>query len=290
MQKLKKILRRWENLIASGIFVATLVVLLSGVVRPGFTCVTGDMRARYEARIPVELEETYLDAERMNVGLGAAAVGGWDGLGDALAIGGRVFVRHTHRASPRYYHLVVNRYFQSNAFVYVPTQRRADTHYRIAADTRMDQILDELAQAYPEGVIAAGAVRLTPFRSIAMSAPAITGEPITQRAVRYYTRPLEAAVESWAYVVLVAARNDDAQLAALLPPPAGRTIPAGQALALRLASAPSTLDPATLAHNAVSVGQLLKDAVVAQGELALYPIAHAQRCVPAANVTSLPPR
>ncbi|GEM_PF-2037291 len=271
-------LRQREIALAAVLMALSIGVLLSGAVEPTFTCLNGDMRSRYDAQVPPELADLYLDAERMDVGFGAAALGGWEGLGDALALGGRVFVRHTNRASPRYYHLASNRYFQSNAFVYVPARRAPSERIRLDADTRVDQLLDRLARDYPQGVIATGALRFAPFKTIAMSAPAIAGDPVAQRAVRYYTRPMEIAEESWAYVVLIAARDESGRLAGLVPPASIRTVPAGQALALRLRTAPLTQDGPALADNAVSVGQLLKDAMVMEGELALYPIASVLPC------------
>jgi hypothetical protein len=280
MQRVVVFLRRYESAIAALAIAAGITVLAFGFVPPTVTCVVGDMRWRYDALVPAQIANVHLDAQRLGVGFGAAAIGGWDGLGDALAVGGRVFVRHTNRAAPRYYGLAVNRYFQSNAFVYVPARRAPDVSYRLDANTRMDQLLETLARAYPQGVVAAGVLRFAPLRTIAMSAPAVAGEPVTQRAVRYYTRPMEDVKESWAYVVLAAARAGDERLAAVLPPAAMRTIPAGHALALRLRAAPT--DTATApAENAVSVGQLLRDAIAVEGQLALYPISHTFACAEA---------
>jgi hypothetical protein len=239
MQRLIVVPRRYETAVAALAIAAGINVLAFGLVPPAITCIVGDMRWRYDAQVPPQIADVYLDAQRLGIGFGAAAVGGWDGLGDALAVGGRVFVRHTNRAAPRYYGLAVNRYFQSNAFVYVPVRRAPDVSYRIDANTRMDQLLENLARAYPQGVMAAGVLRFAPLRTIAMSAPAVAGEPVTQRAVRYYRRPMEDVKKSWAYVVLAAARADDERLAAVLPPAVVRTIPAGHALALRLRAAPA---------------------------------------------------
>ena len=278
------VLRRYESAIAALAILSGLSVLALGLLPPTLTCIIGDMRWRYEARVPPQIADVYFDAQRIGVGFGAAAVAGWEGLGDALAVDGRVFVRHTRRAAPRYYGLAVNRYFQSNAFVYIPTQRSPNAYFQLDGDTRMDRLLENLARAYPPGVMAAGVLRFAPLRTIAMSAPAVAGEPVTQYAARYYQRPLEEVKESWAYVVLAAARDDE-RLVAMFPPAVVRTIPAGHALALRLGAAPAA-SAAALAQNAVAVGQLLKDAVATQGQLALYPILIANLCADARAATT----
>lgn len=278
MQRAVVFLRRHETAIAALAIVAGIAVLGFGLVPPTVTCVVGDMRWRYDARVPRQIADVYLDARRIGIGFGAAAVGGWEGLGDALAVDGRVFVRHTHRAAPRYYGLAVNRYFQTNAFVYVPAWRTPIGSYRLEPNMSVDRLLEKLADAYPPGVIAAGVLRFAPLRTIAMSAPAVASEPVTRHAERYYTRPMEDVKESWAYVVLAAARVDDDRLAAALPPAAMRTIPTGHALALRLRGAP--MGSAT-AQNALAVGQLLKDAIAVEGQLALFPISHTLECAEA---------
>jgi len=262
--------QRYETIAVVVVFAAAAGIVASGWLQPGTTCVVGDMRWRYDAMVPPQIAELHLDAERMQVGLGAAAIGGWDGLGDALVVGGQAFVRHTNHASPRDYGLVSNRYFQSNAFVYVPSPSAPQKIYRVQDNTRMEELLQQLAHAYPSGVVAAGALRFAPLRMIAMSKAAIAGESVLAHAAGYYTHPMEQAPESWAYVVLIAA-DDDTRLAALLPPKPLRTIPAGQALALQLRAAPSSALPRM--EDAVAVGQLLKDATVLEGQLALYPIA-----------------
>ncbi len=279
MQRFVALLRRYESMLALLVVAAGLGAIALGLVSPTLTCVTGDMQSRYHAHVPPALTEVYLDAARMEMGLGAAAVGGWEGLGDALAVDGRVFVRHTNRASPRYYQLTSNRYFQSNAFVSVPEKRAPHGYYRIDADTRMDRLLETLAREYPHGVMAAGAIHFAPLRSIAMSAAAIADKPVMQYAARYYTHPMENVKQNWAYVVLIAARDGaDGALATMLPPEAVRTIPAGHALALRLRESPAAPGALPLAENAISVGQLLKDAVAVEGKIALYPIAHLSAC------------
>lgn len=269
--------RRYESAAAALVISAGITIFASGLVPPTGTCVVGDMRWRYDARVPPDIRDVYLDARRIGVGFGAAAVGGWNGLGDALAVDGRVYVRHTNRAAPRYYDLAVNRYFQSNAFVFVPAGRSPSAFYRLEVETHMDQLLENLARAYPQGVIAAGVLRFAPLRTIAMSAPAVSGEPVTRRAVRYYTRPMEKVGDSWAYVVIVTARAGEDHLAAALPPTAMRSLASGHALALRLRAWPVDTTPA-LAQNAVAVGQLLKDARAVDGRLSLYPISHLAAC------------
>ncbi len=288
MQRLIAFCRHYEFALAALILLGSIGALVLLPPSAAVTCVVGDMQARYDAHIPADLSQTYFDAEQMAAGFGVAALGGWDGLGDALAAGGRVFVRHTNRASPRYYELAMNRYFQSNAFVYIPRGRVASGDFRIDETTRMDQLLELLARRFPQGVIAVGLVRFSSLRTIAIAAAAVADKPVTQHAVRYYTRPMETVSDSWAYVVLIAAREEE-RLAALLPPASMRTIPAGHALALRLREAPLTGHVLPTPESAVAVGQLLKDATAVEGQLALFPISHTFVCRDA-RATSAPAR
>ncbi len=288
MRSLKRFFRRYEIALAFLVVLGGLAIILFGSPSPSTTCLNGDMRWRYAAQVPPAIAEVYLDAERINVGLGAAAIGGWDGLGDALAVGGRVFVRHTNRRSPKYYELTSNRYFQSNAFVYVPAARLAEAYYNVGAATSLDRLLTSLLHEYPGGIIAAGALRFASMRTIAMAAPAISGKAVMFNTTGYYTRPMENLKNAWGYVVLITAPND-ARLASILPPLAARTAPSGHALVLQLPDAPDAGATSSL-ENTVAVGQLLKDSTATEGQLAIYPIERIVECDDAKTSLNALPR
>lgn len=240
-------------------------------LRPVDTCVVGDMAARLAGEVPESLREVYLDAQQIQVGLGAAAVGGWESLGDALVTEGRVWLRTTHRGSPRYYRTVSNPYFQSNAFVHVPAARAHAGTMRVARGTSMRQLGEELASRYPRGVIAAGGLEFAALHTIAIAMAAIDGHPVLKNAARYYTRPMESRRAVKAYVVMLAARAEtpwpDALRRRMLPP-AGETGLVALAHALSLDNAP----------GGEAVGQILASSLIAGGELALYPVTRVGEC------------
>lgn len=248
-------------------------------------CVAGDLTARAQARVPDNIREKYLDASNMLFGLGSAAIGGWEGLGDAIAVGGLVWVRTTRADSAKYFDTVSNRYFQSNGFAYIPSDREHESRLHLEPAMPFSRLWETLATKYPEGVMFSGYVRLAPLRLIAIARPAIDGRAVLKNAPSYYTRPMESAPEGWAYVVGIAAakstisRTDRDWLSSLLAARPGRTGQgAGLAHALWLKSAPHTqLPPAR--GNVITVGQLVADqTTVAEGELKLYPVTRAGDC------------
>ncbi|MBI5782720.1 MAG: hypothetical protein HZA69_03160 [Gammaproteobacteria bacterium] len=268
-----------------GIGVATAVIFGPLWWRPAVPCVAGDLTARAQARVPYSLKEIYLDAENMRFGLGSAAIGGWEGLGDAIAVGGLVWVRTTRADSPKYFATVSNRYFQSNGFAYIPHDREHESSFRLEQPTTLVQLWESLAKKYPEGVMFSGYVRLSPLRLIAIARPAIDGRSVLKYAPSYYTRPMESAPETWAYVIGIAAANasairpDRAWLASLFaanPNRAGQGT--GMAHALRLNSAPKNLQSPPTPENVNTVGQLVADSAIAEGELKLYPVTRAGDC------------
>jgi len=253
--------------------------------RPVNPCVIGDISARAQARVPAALKEIYFDARNMQVGLGSAAVGGWEGLGDAVVVDGSVWIRNTNNRSPKYYATVSNRYFQSNGFVFVPPGIERELRWRVASPTSLAQLREALAKKNPAGVIFAGYVRLVPLRLIAIARPAIDGQPVSKNAPYYYTRPMQSAPEAWAYVVGVAAANasmkraDHAWLSSMLiAPPSREDAGAGLVHGLWLKSAPDDLHSPPRRDNVLAVGQLMAEAVVVEGELALYPVTRASGC------------
>jgi hypothetical protein len=240
--------------------------------------------------VPDVHEEIYLDARKIRFGLGSAAIGGWDGLGDAVAVGGLAWVRTTHAASPNYFAAVSNRYFQSNGFVYLPLERDHEAVLRPETAAPFSQLWETLAMKHPEGVMFSGYVRLAPLRLIAIARPAIDGRAVLKNAAHYYTRPMESAPEAWAYVVGLAAaratlaRPERAWLSSLLaarPDRAGQG--AGLAHALWLRSAPAGSRPPGR-DDVQAVGQIVADqTTLMEGELRLYPVTRAGDCDEAAR-------
>jgi len=270
-------------LIGLGVFAA--VIFGPSWWRPVNPCVIGDMSARAQAQVPAALKEIYFDAQNMQFGLGSAAVGGWEGLGDAVAVDGSVWIRNTNNRSPKYYATVSNRYFQSNGFVFVPPGIESERRWRVTSPTSLAQLREALAKKNPAGVIFAGYVRLVPLRLIAIAHPAIDGRPVSKNAPYYYTRPMQSAPEAWAYVVGVAAANasmkraDHAWLSSMLiAPPSRQDAGAGLVHGLWLKSAPDDLHAPPRRDNVLAVGQLMAEAAMVEGELTLYPVTRAGGC------------
>lgn len=260
--------------------------------RADVPCVSGDLTARAQAHVPDHVKEIYLDAGRMQFGLGSAAIGGWEGLGDAIAVGGQVWVRTTRTDSAIYFTTVSNRYFQSNGFVYIPPGREHASVLRLETSTPLTQVWENLVAQYPEGVIFSGYLRLAPLNLIAITRPAIDGRPVLKNAPSYYTRPMESAPEAWAYVVGIATdksvttRSDRRWLTSLLtarPDHAGHGT--GIAHALWLESAPMDIRLPPVRANVRAAGQLVvKLTQVVEGELWLFPVTRAGSCGDAAIV------
>ncbi len=270
-------------LIALGVFAA--VIFGPPWWRPVNPCVIGDMSARAQAQVPATLKEIYFDAQNMQFGLGSAAVGGWEGLGDAVAVDGSVWIRNTNNRSPKYYATVSNRYFQSNGFVFVPPGIESQQRWRVASPTSLAQFREALAKKNPAGVIFAGYVRLAPLQLIAIAHPAIDGRPVSKNAPYYYTRPMQSSPEAWAYVVGVAAANtymknaDHAWLSSMLiAPPSRQDAGAGLVHGLWLKSAPDDPHSPPRRDNVLAVGQLMAEAAIVEGELTLYPATRAGGC------------
>ena len=270
-------------LLAIGITAA--VIYGPALVGQVSTCVIGDMGGRAQAVIPNTLKPLYLDAQQMQFGLGSGAIGGWEGLGDALAVNGLAWVRTTNTQSPRYHETVSNRYFQSNAFVYVPLERSTEVSWKAKKEIATSKVWEELAAEYPDGVMLAGYARFSQLHVIAIAKPAIDGKAVAKNATYYYTRPMESTRDAWAYVVGVAGnkpsavRPDHAAITHLLPPASNRASQGrGLAHVLLLKSAPENFQLPPARENVVAVGQLVTNSVMVQGELKLYPISHASEC------------
>ncbi len=279
-----------EIAILLGIGVVSAVIFGPLWWRPAIPCVAGDMAARAQARVPDKLREIYLDARNMQFGLGSAAIGGWEGLGDAIAVGGLAWVRTTRADSPKYFATVSNRYFQSNGFAYIPRDRGDESRFRLERPATLAQLWESLAKQYPEGVMFSGYIRFAPLRLIAIARPAIDGRAVLKNAAYYYTRPMESAPETWAYVVGIAtakstiSRTGRAWLSSLLaahPDRSGNGV--GLAHALWLKSAPADIQLPPARENVSAVGQLVTDqTTLMEGELRLYPVTRAGGCDDAA--------
>lgn len=277
---------RKELGILLGVGVAAAVIFGPLWWRPAVPCVAGDLAARAQARVPGASREIFLDAEHMRFGFGSAAIGGWEGLGDAVAAGGLAWVRTTRADAPKYFATVSNRYFQSNGFAYVPPEREPVSSLRLQQPATLAQLWETLARQYPEGVMFSGYVRAAPLHLIAIAHPAIDGRAVLKHAADYYTRPMESAPESWVFVTGIAAaksttsRFGRAWLAALLtirPDASGNG--AGLAHGLRLKSAPARLESPPTRESVQAVGQLVADqTTLMEGELKLYPVTRAGGC------------
>lgn len=272
-----------ELVILLGIGIVSAVIFGPWWWRPVSPCVLGDMTARARAQLPDVLKEIYFDAKKIQFGLGSAAIGGWDGLGDAVVVGGTAWVRTTNPRSPNYYLTVSNRYFQSNGLVYIAPERASALSWRVPPSLSLARLWGALAKQNSAGVLFAGYVRLAPLRLIAIARAAIDGRPVLKNAPWYYTRPLESASEAWVYVVGITAANaalarpDRTWMSAMFTSDrAGAG--AGLAHALWLKSAPGDFHAPPERDNVIAVGQLVADATLMEGELKLYPITRAGEC------------
>jgi hypothetical protein len=252
--------------------------------QPASPCLFGDTLARAQGRVPPALVPVYLDAEKIAFGFGSAAIGGWDSLGDAVVTGGEVWIRSTNSRSPKYYDVVSNRYFQSNALVYIAPGVEAASDWRATAATPLAQLWAELAKKYPRGVMFSGYVRLAPLRMIAIARPAIAGRPLRQNAAYYYTRPMQSAPAAWAYLVGIAAGETAAAgpdrdwLGPLFD---ATSSPDGQARGLVHAlwlKSPPAAATAPQREAVRGVGQLVSGSIIAEGELKLYPLTRTGGC------------
>lgn len=270
-------------LIGLGVFAA--IIFGPPWWRPVNPCVIGDMSARARAQVPDALKEIYFDAQKIRIGLGSAAVGGWEGLGDAVAVDGSAWIRSTNSRSPKYYATVSNRYFQSNGFIFVPPEIESEQRLHISSPTSLAQLWETLAKKNSAGVIFAGYVRLAPLRFIAIAHPAIDGQPVSKNAPYYYTRAMQSAPEAWAYVVGVAATNASIKRAnhawlssMLIAPPSRQDADVGLMHGLWLKSAPDDFRLPPRLDNVLAVGQMMAETVIVEGELTLYPVTRAGGC------------
>ncbi len=280
----------WKNfegypLLLLAVFSAVVLTLVyAGQNRSIDTCVNGSLAAHNRAMTPASLVDTYLDARGMQFGLGSIAIGDWQSLGDGLVAGGQAWLRTTSHASPKYYSLVANRYFQTQFLVYVPTGVRPADHWQIEPGTNVAQLWQVLSERYPEGVLLEGYAHLRPLHTIAIAQPAIDGKTLAGNTPYYYTQPMESQQDAWIYAVgyLHAARLGSRQQTAethLL----FSTSPATDGLTYALTLRRPPLDPSkppTL-DNGVNVGQLMGTSEFIEGQFRLYPIHRIAECADA---------
>ena len=284
----------WVTLAFAG-FVLLLNLLKPQTV-PG-TCVVGDVRARLAARIPAALRNVQLDAGRIGIGLGTAAVGGWEGLGDALVVSGRAFVSSTRRDTGSFQAPESDRFFQTSHLVYVPPTTRGRASLRVQPGTPLDALWRQLAVRYPGGVLVAGTVQWQRLGRYAMTRPPIDGLSVFEHTTHYYTQPMEILPDAWTYLVGIAAHprimpNGNVLYANLFArrPDGDFDLPAH---VLVLKARPAEPARAPTADEAVSVGRAAGGSLLAGGTLTLYPLRNIQACedamVPiAANEPILP--
>lgn len=265
------------------LFVAALV-MLKREPTPGL-CVLGDARERQAGRIPTGLVEETFDAGAFSLGVGNAAIGGWEGLGEALIVGGETFVRNTDFESPQYFQLQRASRFRSSTLAAVSAGVRPRERLALTPGSSMSDVLQSLASRYPEGVLAAGFVQFEVLRRFAISRPPIRGEAILARPARYYTEPMESGEQVWAFVVALAMGNTPvpASPAASLLPLRTNGAPESFAMALALAAPPALTDETPNRSTLRNLGRVSSGSAVARGDLALYPARPLGRCTPARN-------
>lgn len=250
-------------------------------------CVVGDIQAKLSGAVPGRLQNRFYDAGRMHSGIGMAAIDSWNSLGDALAVGGRVYLRNTDRRSTQYYKLSSNRFFRSSHFVYLPDVLRLRTRrVELPAGRDLAQVYEFLNARAPQGSLFSGYVYMARLRGIAIAAPPIHGRPLYQNTARYYTRPMESSEAVWVYMVGMTAppsrrwrRHDRDLVNRLLPPESrhpGRTAGLAHALRLRRPPADSTRPP--LEENVETLVAMVGGSLVQEGWIEYTPWDSLRRC------------
>lgn len=248
-------------------------------------CVVGDVRSRLTAQIPEALRTVQLDAQRIGVGLGTAAIGGWEDLGDALVVAGKISVASTRDSTSAFQALVHDRYFQTSNLVYVRPLARARASLLVESGTSLDALWRQLAARYPAGVLVAGTVQWQVLRRYAMTRPPIDGLSIFEHTAHYYTRPMQIHPDVWSHLVGIAAHprimpSGDVLHAQLFArrPDGNLDLPAH---VLVLKAAPADPARAPLPEEVVSVGRAAGSSLLAGGLLQLYPLENIQACTDA---------
>lgn len=247
---------------------------LPALLAPSTACTVGNMANRLQARVPDDLKLLYFDAASVRVGLGNGAIGGWNSLGDAVALDGQLWLRTTHRDSPHYFSLVRNRYFQTNAFVATTLDARPMTEVTLDVKKTAKALLADLAAQHPRGVLAAGYLKFRVLQTIALSKAPIDGGALLKQAASYYTRPMESARDVWTYAVLLAGKADKKSLKPMLEGARDN----GYFFALALHGAPGNVRKPPLGSEAVNLGEVVGLSEVAEGHLELFALEKISTC------------
>lgn len=274
-------LGRQFNLVLFVALIAAMLVLPS-LLQPVSTCVVGDAHLLRSGVVPDALRVVQLDAQRMRLGMGSAAIGGWNNLGDALVVAGQVWLRPTNRDAANFYGLAHGRYFWSSSFTYVPINRKRRVIRRPAYPMTLAENWRRLSRDFPDGVIASGYVRFQELGLIAIAAPAIDGKSIGSNAAYYYTQPMETASDVWAFIIGLTLSNSHMRYKISLDrerlnSPAGPDKLA-RTHALRLKYSPSDFSMPPRSDNVLAVGEVVDSSVVVDGELELFPITRVAEC------------
>lgn len=262
------------------VLVVAALALASGFRVPSGdsgVCVAGDVRARELAYVAPDLRAHYFDARTMALGLGTAAVGSWESLGDAIAVGGRLWLRSTNEQSPRFYQLVSNPYFLSNHFTYIAPgyapARAVDlrTHTLTAA-------WEKVLAGSDSGVMVGGYLRFASLHTIAIARAPLRAMPVTAHVPRYYVRPMETRHNVWAYVVGIGAAPDAGP--ALLARALNRDdAEPGIVHVLILNAEPGDKTAPPAPAMVTSLGRALAHSIVEQGRLQIYSLQSLRDCV-----------
>lgn len=276
----------WPPLaLAACALVVLLLVSLGKPPAPG-PCVIGDRRAYLAGRIPPGLWHADVDAAPMAVGFGKAAVDDWRHLGDAVAAGGRLYLRSAAIDTAPQRRLIRSRRFRTSSFAFLPAATAWPDRVTPAAGANLDRLLQQLTGRYPRGVLAAGYLRFRALQLWSVSRPAIDGLPVAEHVTDYYTEPLRTATDAWAYVVGIAAhqplpppQHDDPLYQRLLAPHADSP-EISLTYALLLAAPPADPDRPPDPLAVLDVGQVTRNSVIAGGVLQLYPFTRLASCDP----------
>lgn len=271
-----------------GIFILLLIALQPPSSPSG--CLIGDVRALRAGRVPDALRHAQLDAQRMQVGLGVAAIEGWEGLGDAVATSGRVFVRTTRTGSARVQSLESGRFFQTSYWIYVARATPARETLSVQAATSLENLWRQLARRHPQGVVVAGYTHWRSLRRYAITRPAIDGLAILENTTHYYTQPMHNLSDTWAYVVGIAAsaqaiaRADEVYAPLLARHADGRFDLPIHVLVLK--AAPTDLTRAPQPQEVLMVGRAAGDSQLISAELSFYPLHRPGVCTDAFVVSN----
>lgn len=282
MTDVRQTLHRYRGLVTLGLFTAVTGALVT--LRhepPPVLCSVGDVRAWQAAVVPPALANTRVDAGRFPLGVGVAAAGDWESLGEAVAVHGRVFIRNSDRRAPDYYKLRQARQFYTSAFVYLPVEQPPRARIRLRPGQTFAALWQELGASHPQGALIAGYVRFQNLGTLAISRPAIRGQPLATHSVQYYTEPLETREQIWTYLVgLVASPSSGAEDPGLARALARRADgrPDLHARVLVLATPPPHVRAPLEPEQVITVGRVAGASRVGEGELAIWPAPRVGPC------------